>query len=205
MPQNAPFPVVSAKTPAGQPSFGLVDAQTALLMAARHGKYYEGVYAAVCAMAANQAGVTTSVGLAATYTGICLSNPAGSAKNLSIMRVSGALIVAPSTITGFNLITGFAAGGITAHTTPLTPFNAKLGVAITGLVGLVDSACTLVGTPAYSRPVAQCSTATNSTSFDTDIDGSIIIPPGGYLAIGTTIASPASGFMGAIEWEENPL
>lgn len=204
MPQG-PFASTIAKNPAGAQSSGLLDAQAALLMAARHGKYYEGVYAAVCAMAANQAGVATSAGLNATYTGICLSNPAASGKNLSVMRVSGALIVAPSTITGFNLITGFAAGGITAHTTPLTPFNAKLGAALTGLVGLVDSACTLVGTPAYSRPVAQCSTATNSTSFDTDIDGSIIIPPGGYLAIGTTIPSPASGFMGAIEWEENPL
>lgn len=203
MPQG-PIATTVAKNPSNVLVPLLTDAQAALLMAARHGKYYEGVYAAVCAIGANQAGVTTSAGLNATYTGICLSNPAASGKNLSIMRVSGALIVAPSTITGFNLITGFAAGGITVHTTPLTPFNAKLGVTLTGFVGLVDSACTLVGTPAYTRPVAQCSTATTAAQFDTDIDGSIIIPPGGYLAIGTTIASPSSGFMGAIEWEENP-
>lgn len=204
MPQG-PIATTVAKNALGFQATGQFDAQAALFMAARHGKYYEGVYAAVCAIGANQVGVTTSAGLATTYTGICLSNPAASVKNLSVMRVSGALIVAPSTITGFNLITGFAAGGITVHTTPLTPFNAKLGVAMTGLVGLVDSACTLVGTPAHTRSVAQCSTATTAAQFDTDIDGSIIIPPGGYLAIGTTIASPASGFMGAIEWEENPI
>ena len=175
-----------------------------LLVGDAVGKYYESAYSGACGIGANPSGVTTSAGLATTYVGLCLSNPAASGKNLSVQRVSGAFIVAPSTITGINLIVGWAAGGITVHTTALTVLNAKLGVATPALVGLVDSACTLVGTPAYAMPVGQSPTAIISPAFNLDLDGAILIPPGGYLAIGTTIAGPTSGFQGGIMWKEIP-
>lgn len=177
------------------------DVAGAMWVAQRRGRSYAAVANGNVGVAANQAGVVTSAALATTYTGLCLSNPAGSGKNLSILNASGAFIVAPSTVTGVGLIVGYATGGITAHTTPLTPFNALIGGG-NALVAKADSACTLVGTPAWARWLAETPTATTLPYFSADIDGGIIIPPGGYVALGTTIASPAAGFVGSIEWEE---
>lgn len=150
----------------------------------------------------NSAAVTTSAALATTYVGCCLSNPAGSGKNLALLRVSGGLIVAPSTITSMMMITGFSAAGVTVHTTALTPFATMLGETTTTPVAKADSACTIVGTPAWATFLAQCGTATTSTSFTIDLQGAIVIPPGGYAAIGTNIASPASAFQGGFMWAE---
>jgi hypothetical protein len=152
-------------------------------------------------LAANPSGVTTSAGLATTYVGIVLSNPAGSGVNLIIRRVAGQFIVAPATVTGFNLITGYAAGGITVHTTPLAPFSRIIGTGPAPLAK-VDSAATLVGTPVYTMALGETTLATELASFNYDLEGSIILPPGAYAAIGTTIAGPASGFIGSFQWEE---
>ena len=169
-----------------------------------HGIKYEQTFANNMFVGANPSGVTTSAGLATTYVGLCLSNPAGSTVNLVLRRIGGALIVAPAALTGFNLITGFAAGGITAHTTALTPFCAKIGNAAVPQ-GKLDSACTLVGTPVYTRVLTETPSATGVVSFFEDMQSGIILIPGAYAAIGTTIAGPASGFQGSIEWEEVPV
>lgn len=203
MPQNPlAFTALSA-TGSGQAP-GRVGKQSELLVGQRHGANYEAAYAASIGVVANPTGVTTSIGLATTYVGLCLSNPAGSGKVLALLHAGAALLVAPSIITTLSLAAGYAAGGITAHTTPLTPLNSKLGDA-TALVGLVDSACTLVGTPALVRILGQAPTATTSFAINATIDGGIIIPPGGWVAFTTNIAGPASGFVGSFMWEESPL
>lgn len=158
-------------------------------------------------MGANPSGVTTSAGLATTYVGLCLSNPAGNVNSagvpirLIVRRVSGMTVVAPAALLGFNLITGYAAGGVTVHTTALTPFSALIGTGPTPTAKL-DSACTLVGTPVWSMPLVEGLVSANLMSFNLDINGQIAIPPGGYIAIGTTIAGPAAGFQGGFSWEE---
>ena len=178
--------------------------QNDLLISQLHGTKYTPAYNAKLFSGANQTGVTTSAGLATTYVGLCLSNPANSAVNLIVRRVGGAFIVAPSTVTGFNLITGYAAGGITVHTTPVAPQCNLIGNAAVP-VGKLDSACTLVGTPLYSMVMGETPTATTLSFFNTDVEGAFVLIPGAYLAIGTTIAGPASGFQGSIEWEEFPV
>lgn len=206
MPQNNLFFQTQGPSGAYVPQTG--DAQGAVWNTQRHGKYYAGAYAKVGAQsatgwAANQAAVTTSAGLATTYVGICLSNPAASGKNLVVQKVSALITVVPAAFTGLGLITGYLAAGITVHTTPLTPATAMIGGAATNLVGLVDAACTLVGTPVWKQWIGQTPTATSSPSQVVyDVDGEIILIPGAYMAIGTTVASPTSGFWGTIAWEE---
>jgi len=204
MPQN-PIATTVAKGPSGSQSSALLDSQGAMSTALRHGKYYAASKAGVVGIGANPTAVTTSAGLATTYVGCCLSNPAASGKNLIVQRVAAQQIVAPSTVTGYGLIVGFAAGGITVHTTPLTVLSALVGASAAALVGLVDSACTLVGTPDWARWLAETLVATDLASFSVDVDGEIILPPGAYCAIGSTIAGPASGFQGSISWEEEPV
>lgn len=205
MPQN---PLYLSNQIVGGTAFapGLLGKQRDQWISSRHGRNYNMSQQGAMFGAANSAGVTTSAALATTYVGICLSNPAGSNKNLAVMNISGAMIVAPSTITTYGIILGYAAGGIIVHTTPLTVNNSFVGgTANSAAVGLVDSACTLVGTPAWGGPLAQCSDATHASFFNVDIGGGIILAPGAYMAVGSNIAGPASGFMGGFVWEELPI
>ena len=202
MPQN-PLGVAYAKNPAGLAPF-IAGKQYDVLFSSLHGTKYHQADTGNLFVGANPSGVTTSAGLATTCVGLILSNPAANTMNLALRRIAGAFIVAPATVTGFNLITGYSAAGIVTHTTALTPFSALIGTGPTPTAKL-DSAATLVGTPVYTMVLGETSTATTLTSFSFDLEGSIILPPGAYAAIGTTIAGPASGFQGSFEWEEVPL
>lgn len=191
----------SRATPVGAPiGYGQLDPQNALWMSTRHARDYSAGYLQALGMAANQAGAQLSAALATAYVGLCLSNPANSGKNLALLNVSGNVNVATGAPLAIGLITGFAAGGITVHTTPATVQPTYVGLA-NPLVGLVDAACTLVGTPIWSRWLAEVANA-GVGSFSQDIQGGIIVPPGGYVAVGGTVAGPAAGFLGSFVWEE---
>ena len=183
---------------------GYADSQAAQWVTSRHGKYYASNNAQLAFSGANQSGATLSAGLATTYTGLCLSNPAASGVNLVVQKVSGALIVAPAAVLGLGLITGYLAAGITTHTTPLTPAPRKIGSSATP-AGLVDAACTLVGTPVWTQWLADNSASAGLFGFVQDTEGEIILQPGAYLAIGANVAGPTAGFLGAISWEELPI
>lgn len=180
------------------------DAQKSIWTSDRHGKYYQPSYNGTGALAANQTGATTSAGLATTYVGLCVSNPAASTVNLVIQTVSAMINVSSSC--GIGLIGGFSAAGVVTHTTPLTVYSTKLGSVITSPIiqGLADAACTIVGTPIWIDQFVG-TVATTFASFMRDINGEIIVPPGGYVAIGTSIASGTAALFGKISWEEVPL
>jgi len=210
MPQNVPFQAqVSGAGPASKLTKFGADAQGAQLIGQRHGKYYEEAYGGGMFGGANPSAVALTVALATTYVGLCLSNPAGSTVNLVLKRVRGVMIVAPAAEDAFGLIVGWSAAGIVTHTTPLTPVNHFLGAATANGSkvapagqGLLDSACTLVGTPAWDRWFASMPTAATFLSFGEDIEDGIVIPPGGYAAIGSLIAGGAAGFLGSMDWAE---
>jgi hypothetical protein len=63
----------------------------------------------------------------------------------------------------------------------------------------------LVGAPAFVRAFGQTTGATANAAAAANIEGGIIIPPGGYVAIGTNIASPAAGVIASMTWEEEPV
>jgi len=184
---------------------GRLDAGGNLQAVQAHGGKYNASFNNRLFFAANQAGVTTSAGLATTYAGLCLSNPAGSTVNLVPRRITLDLRVAPAALTAYGLIVGFSAAGITVHTTPLTSLQAEFLGAVVTPAGLTDAACTLVGTPAWNSFFGVTPSATGVVSFNFDIDGEIVIPPGGYMAIGSTIAGPAAGLLASIAWEEIPV
>lgn len=178
-----------------------VGADSDLIVSALHGTKYHSAKRGNLFTAANQTGATTSAALATTYTGLCLSNPAGTGKNLALRRIGFVLNVAPAALTSFGLITGFAAGGVTVHTTALTPASSKIGSGLTA-VAKADAACTLVGTPVWSEWLTVTPAATSVVGFTADMEGDLIIPPGGYVAIGTSIAGPTNGLLASMEWEE---
>lgn len=170
-----------------------------------HGEYYVPSLAKQMFSGGNQSGATLSAALATTYTGLCLSNPAGTTKNLIVKRVTGIIIVAPAAFLGLGLITGFAAGGITVHTAAITQINNDFIGDATASIAKLDAACTLVGTPAWNRWLAgEAATATNP-QFVLDMKDVIIVPPGGYVAIGANVAGPTAGLLGSFEWQEQTI
>lgn len=174
-----------------------------LIIGQAHGKYYEPASRKTIFYAANQAATTWSVALNTTHTGLVLSNPPGSGVNIAILQVGFALSVAPAGIAHIGLFGGFLSTGITVHTTPLTPACSFLGTPKGQ--GLADGAATLVGTPVWLMPIQGGFTAgalPGSGMNMIDVEGSIIIPPGGYAGIGALTA--AIGF-GAIIYEEIPI
>lgn len=202
MPQNSAG--LSSVLPTNALSPTLLGVQKDLLVSSFHGSMYHQAYTGALFCGSNPSGVTTSAGLATTCVGLILSNPVANTKNLVLRRVAAAFIVAPTIVTGLNLITGWVAGGVTAHTTPLTPFSTLIGTGPAPTAKL-DSAATLVGTPVYSMVLGETPVATTLPVFTVDLEGAFVLPPGAYAAIGTTIAGPASGFQGSFLWEEVPV
>lgn len=179
-----------------------MDRQGASVMTAAHGEYNEAVVRDNVFMASTQAEDTWSIALAGAYTGLIVSNPAGSTKNLSILKAGMAITTAPAGQASIHLGGGYAAGGITVFNA-IAFYNMKLGSAAASVANVGDTA-TLVGVPIYLYPLIGA--FTNALLFAqpmamTDIGGSIMVPPGAYVMI--VALTVALGF-GCIVWEEIP-
>lgn len=151
--------------------------------------------------AANQAAVTTTAALATTYTGLVVYNPVSSPVDLHIDKVGCIFAAAPAAIAGVGMFSGFSAAGIVTHTTPLaTTANCYVG----GSAGYAkaDAAATLVGSPQWMGFLIGAFTAaalgSQAQAFG-DMEGSAIIPPGGYFGLATI---SVSSVLYSIAWEE---
>jgi hypothetical protein len=172
-----------------------------------HGRYYESNYRRNVMFGAITGQVTT-VGLATTYTGLCLSNNPGNTVNLVILKVGFAFTVVFPAVAAVGLMTGYNAGTIVTHTTPVTPRSNFIGVGATG-VGTLDSSCTLPTAPVLNTILAGGETGATTTipylpAFY-DLEGSIILPPGAYCAFYTSTVSGAAGGHFSVSWEEVPI
>ncbi len=174
-----------------------------------NGFYYEANANGMLFSAANQAVTVTTVALATTYTGISIANPIGNAKNIELTGVGYAFVVAVAAPVAVGIMCGYSASTNVTHTTPIAPKSGIIGVASTA-TALVDASSTLPVAPVVERILGVIDTgaitvATQSGVSFTDLQGSIILPPGAYAAIYTSTASAASGFIGSFQWIEVPI
>jgi len=169
-----------------------------------HGRYYETTVRKAMYSGANLTGVTTTAAFATTYTGMCLSNPIGSTVNLVLTKVTYAPVVAQTAALVMGIMTGYSASVNVTHTTPLVPLSNFVGQP-TG-TGLIDSSATLPVAPTRLILLGTLTTgAITQTLLNgsvTDMEGSVVIPPGGYAAIYTSAASVASSLVFGMMWEE---
>jgi hypothetical protein len=171
-------------------------------------RYYEPTRAGRVFRGGNQSAVALTAGLATTYTGLCLINPAGSGKNLSLLSFGISTSAAHSALSNYGLLGGYAAGGITAFTAIATTLwgpnligtNANNSVASLAAAGV-----TLVGTPRF---LMHCGSAFTTQSLNStglfDVAGQIVVQPGGYVAISAIAAYTAAGLF-SFTWEEVPI
>ncbi len=169
-----------------------------------HGQMYEQALRLNMFFAANQAEQAVSVDLTTTYTGLCLNNPAGNTKNLVPRQISFGINTHQVALAGLGLLGGYAAAGVVTHASALVTYSTMLGDA-TAASGLADDECTIVGTPLVLMPFISTDIITTGAPAKgiglVDVGGSIIIPPGAYVAIWAETA--VTGFFG-ITWEEVP-
>lgn len=198
----------AASLPAGQQAIIRQGNMGDVIVSELHGRYYENTYRRAGFMAANPTGVTSTAVTSGTTTAILsilLSNPVNSPVNLVLNKVGYTISVAPAAVMPMFLGVGYNSGTNVTHTTALTVRNAYVGVGAAGY-GLVDSSFTVPTAPNFTHLLGSVFTtlSSNSPTF-VDLEGSIILPPGGYAGIFSTVASGTSGFFGSISWEEVPL
>lgn len=171
-----------------------------------HGKYYEQAYRKNTFYVATQAVVTTTVGLATTYTGLVLSNAPGNTVNLALVRATMMQSVIQSTqIEAFGLAYGFNATTAVTHTTPVTPKSTFIG-AVNTPQALADVSATLPTAPLYGDFLTNTSSNTTMNGgVQLPIDGSIILPPGAYAAFVTPTQASVNGMWFGFVWEEIPV
>lgn len=181
-----------------------LDGAGALVTSGYFGKYAEATLQGKVFVAANQAKVAVTADFATTYTGLVVENPAGSGKNLIMIGFSYAAEEAVATAVGLGLMTGADAGDAAAAIVPRNRLKGNGTVS----VAIVDNGCTLVGTPVLEQLIttawAEATTAgTLAQPNVIDLDGSLIITPGYYVAVMATAAVAASMLFGFMWIEED--
>lgn len=171
-----------------------------LIVSELHGRYYEQALRGNMYRIASQAAVTTTAGLATTWTGLAISNPAGSGVNAVVNLFSvGQFAVGAAGVVGIMTGAGAAAG-------TLVPKNAI----VNGTTGKVTaSAGATIATPVLDITIGQVgSLATTGYGLTpglvVDLGGSLIIPPGFFAASFTSIVTTTALQFG-FQWEEVPI
>ena len=170
------------------------------------GKYTQACLEGRIFSVANQAAVTTTAAMAGTYTGLIVQNPFGSGKNAIFHEFGWMSSVVGSHLSSIGLMVGVweATNTVAYNIVPIK--NGLVGGPPSSLYA--DDGATIVG-PIVCRHFGCIGTAAttavqNNGPFIYQIDGSIIVPPGGYIAaytlLGTTTCL-AFHFM----WEERPI
>jgi hypothetical protein len=164
-----------------------------------HGRYYEQTYRqnmfSVCTQGT---GVTTTAALATTWTGLAIGNPAGSGVNLVLNKFTCAQFAVGAAAT-IGIMGG--AGSITASLTPQSRFIG--GGAVSKAVATAGQT---ISTPLLIATFGSVgSLATTGYGLEAgivvDLEGSVIIPPGSFVASYTAIVT-TSALQFSYAWEE---
>jgi hypothetical protein len=200
----------------------------ALVVQELHGRFYEQTYRSavfaggMTALTTIAAATFTVATTGATATPIVgLWNPTTSPVNLVVLQAQLATVLTALTATGGGPFIWMTSAGNSAITTGNVPVNRKTlnaygsyakvfgGAALTGMTGTltVMAPSAICSGPAYS--ISEIGTAAGfMTSYSGGVenfDGSLIVPPGGVLALMAVTTPVAQSAVAGIVWEEVAL
>lgn len=199
-----------------------------LMVSELHGRFYEqayrgGFFSFGVTLTALTSTTATATGVTATATPILgLWNPLNSTVNLVMSQAS--LTVTPNNLTsgaapgafvwtvqsGQSAITTGSTSIYNRKTLTTTGSQAKAFGVSTALTGLVGSLSVLEGAD-FASPSGLTYTTLGSTALFPgymnvqNFDGSLIVPPGGVLALMNTVSSTVFSVAGRLLWEEVPV
>jgi len=148
---------------------------------------------------ANQAAVATTAGLATTWTGLGISNPAGSKTVAIIHEFAWGITASPAAAAAIGLMTSDTTG----FADSLTSKAAKSGSATSSLYA--DAGAT-IATPILERVYGSIGTEATTAGWQLpttviNIGGSIVLPPGRSVMTYTS-AAVAAVLIFHFVWEE---
>lgn len=186
-----------------------------------HARFYE---AAVRGQLFSTGMTTTSISNVTFTTGttdatatpvVGVWNPLNSGKNLVILQARLQIVVTATTATGCGAFVWTVARSESAISTGLTPFNmlslsqagsVAKGFANTALTGKVNALAVMSGSALMGGQASNASQTPSLVTFGgvtaDNIDGGIIVPPGGVLALQCTTTPVAHSAASALIWEE---
>lgn len=178
-----------------------------------HGRYYETTYRSnsYVISVVTAAAVTAYTGAAGGTPMLAIFNPTGSGRNCVLTKISVGNVVAASAAgtAAFGLYFGTTATITQATTT--APTNCVTlqgsGSIATGFrnVALTSSTAATNVIPVGSYYWATAAGAAQVSLVATDLEGSVIIPPGCYAALGGSAALTSATWIGSLQWEEVPV
>lgn len=210
----------SAADGANQPA--LQGKQGELLFSEVHGKYFTQNYRNNLYFASTAAaGVTVSIFSNASFTGLGIWNPQGSGKNLSMVRaLIGCNAAAATAESGFGYawlnnagsgvgtaapISAFSTTGVIRGTGQCSPNTVGASVVQNAVISAtLTTAMTWGRFSGFSSSTGAITTQIALGMFIEDFDGMMIVPPGTFWAMTSSIASGGTFGLSAI-WEELPL
>lgn len=203
------------------------DRTAALVTTDAHGRFQEAclrgnLFSGGMTLTSISAATFTTATLGATATPIVgVWNPTNSGKNLVILQAKLQGIITALQVTGggaFMWATSFGNGAISTGNAPLNLGTLQAvgsvakdmsGVALTALTNnlVVRHASGLQGGPASNVSTLQTAAGLQPAAVPAvdPIDGSIMVPPGGVLALLCTTTPVAVSAASALMWEELPV
>lgn len=193
-----------------------------------HGRFYEQTFrgsiftGGMSALTSISNATFTVATTGATATPVLgLWNPLTSGTNAVILQAQLTVILTALQATGTGGFVWMVSTGNNAITTGAAPFNAKTlaasgsvmknmsGVALTGMTGTLVAmkGSMLAGGSAYNASLLGTAAGfgTILAGSTENIDGSIIVPPGGVLALMATGTAVAHSAVSGLTWEEVPV
>lgn len=180
-----------------------------LIASELHGRYYESCYRKHQFIAAQQAVIATATiaGLGTAVTGaMVVANPPGSTVNMVIQKFGLGFVLAPAASLAYGLAVGYSSTALSGTLTSISPRSAFVGGAQGQGQAYVSASVTLpvAATVAVVMGSASVTVLANTINI-MDLEGSIILPPGGYLHFWTSAVLAASAHLSSISWEEVPI
>ena len=200
----------TAKTADGIPVIPRLGNQNETIVSELHAPYYEQAYRGnvFTLSVVTAAALTAYSGGAAGTPMLAVYNPVGSGKNLVVLQTNVGNVVA-STLAGtvaFGLYYGTTAvitqATIVAPTSALTQQAA--GSVMTGFRNVALTASTAAANvlPLGSYYWATAAGAIQTPNAAAEPKGTILIPPGSYVALGGSAALTSATWIGSLTWEE---
>jgi hypothetical protein len=156
--------------------------------------------------AASQAVATLTVGLATTYTGLCISNPVRSLYDLHLISATMMQSVIQATnVEAYAVAVGYHAATDVTHTTPGSIYSGYVANAPATNVSAakIDTAATLPTAPVYARFMTNTpSISTNAAGIYLPINGEIILGPGAYAVFTAPAQASVAGMWFSWAWAE---
>jgi hypothetical protein len=174
-----------------------------LIIGDGHGKYHEATSRGNVYVGGNTAAQAVTVATTIA-TGLCLTNPLGSGKMISILDIEVSIAAAVAAVFQVSLFANLnvLAAAVT-QTTPITPRNALLGSALAP-VGLLASSFTLPASPTCILPLLASGwvtgTAQSQLNLKEEIGGAITLLPNTAVSIQSIVGTPS--IIGSFTWEE---